>query len=135
MTKKIYLETLKSVLGRSILHYSHQNRNTMSILHLRLMALTNGLKTNKPKTNIFHTSITSWKATCYRLFGNFGNFFNDYFSQKYTAIENDSSIPPYKTFETEQNCLLLDSAWMISLRLVNCWIQTIPMETFKYLFE
>ena len=70
---------------------------------------TNGLKTNKPKTNIFHTSITSWKPTCYRLFGNFGNFFNDYFSQKYTAIENDSSIPPYKTFETEQNCLLLDS--------------------------
>ena len=32
MTKKIYLETLKSVLGRSILHYSAKNYCPVSLL-------------------------------------------------------------------------------------------------------
>ena len=31
MTKKIYLETLKSVLGRSIFHYFHRVLNTPQI--------------------------------------------------------------------------------------------------------
>ena len=30
------------------------------------------------------------------------NLFNDYFSQPCTAVDNDSSIPPYITFATEQ---------------------------------